>query len=1174
MTTRSTLVSLVNVGLVCLSVASFAETPVKAADQSSQPVQSRPAPTTLSANCVLSLSAMTGVTTEASGSAVMKTDLDKLVGQPADIASSAYQYRADRKADENPPESWLALMRYANQPLNKPLNASASAIKQALCSFLWEEIRPVQRLELTWAPDAKRRPAPEELNITTLDNRGTASSWWNNLDAAPKPVKPTVSTDGNTYVYDLQTATCGIVIGVGGSQIAADYAVPAVRVLVADPWKRMDVEIEWGFDQVTAEKDYSGRVETYDGMLANLRPLDGDALTTGTDAVSWRSLGKDSTRRGVKFSLLYMGTSRWRQVQPFTSRRDDVARTIVTMWAKAGNFSFLAADLENGPILAPEYGFFVRRLPEAAPVPAAAALNSRVPRVLMATKMDSIAGSKELLGWGSDQCPWFGGNPTDKPVSVQGITIPAKSLAMHPGSDCDVAAGWRSPIQGLVKVKASVAHGQSGSDGIAWWIVQETKTDRKNLTHGTTDGTGAQTIPVEADVQKLGEVAVEPGDMVSLVVGPKGTHFGDTTLIELVITEVGGRGRVWNLTQDVASTLHSGNPHADGQGNADVWRFYSEESAASPSIPSQPPLVLASQASSAREFIKELQARKLSTIRQQVRVHEEQSWEGAVHAMRGANLPPHPKPPAGSEPTMQVQVPSERLTAQWNLGAWHLVRHAQKNPKTGRLWFDDYPYGILGAETYMILAVLDLMGSHQAAADGFDQWVSLPMDPNSAGHHSWALHDRPNGLFSDGHGCLTHAEGPPSLGGQMDGVHAFGPGSIGWALTQHYWMTGDNAWLKASAARVKANAEWMLRQRRVVSGLVPGGDRLWCKGLQPALQVTPDSGGLWMQFYECEAYYWASVSRFAATLTVIDPEAGAKLTAEAEAYRQDLRAAVERSIALSPVVPVRDGTFHSVIPFACYVRGQSTGAWGWQRAGSGEHVGPLYWETVQSAAALISPAGLLSPNDVRVQGYLDVLEDRLLLENANVGKRNWFDAGWQYQGGLERTANMHLAGDDIPVFLRSFMNCYAVDILPNEGYIFNEHAIHGPPDKIFEEAAFLERFRNLLVMEDGASLWLARATPRVWLEQGKKISIRNAPTHFGTVDYEIVSDVDNGKIAATVKMPSRNTEEEVLLRLRHPRSAPIKGVLVNGKAWKDFDPAKEVVKLHDLKDTVSVEVQY
>ena len=116
----------------------------------------------------------------------------------------------------------------------------------------------------------------------------------------------------------------------------------------------------------------------------------------------------------------------------------------------------------------------------------------------------------------------------------------------------------------------------------------------------------------------------------------------------------------------------------------------------------------------------------------------------------------------------------------------------RKEPQdNGRLWFNDYPYGILAAETYMVLAVLDLMGSHKAAEDGFDQWVSLPMDPNSKGHHPWALPDRPNGLFSEGHGCLTHAVGPAGGGGHMDGVHAFGPGSIGWALIEHYRLTGD-----------------------------------------------------------------------------------------------------------------------------------------------------------------------------------------------------------------------------------------------------------------------------------------------------------------------------------------------------------------------------------------------
>jgi hypothetical protein len=206
-----------------------------------------------------------------------------------------------------------------------------------------------------------------------------------------------------------------------------------------------------------------------------------------------------------------------------------------------------------------------------------------------------------------------------------------------------------------------------------------------------------------------------------------------------------------------------------------------------------------------------------------------------------------------------------------------------------------------------------------------------------------------------------------------------------------------------------------------------------------------------------------------------------------------------------------------------------------------------------------------------------VLEDRLLSENPNVAQRckgDWFFAGWQYQSGLERTANMHLAGDDIPVFLRSFLNGYAVELLPKDGYIFNEHTVHGPPDKIFEEAAFLDRFRNLLVMEDGENLWLARGTPRAWLEQGQKISVTNAPTHFGAIAYEINSDVDHGKITATINIPSRTPAKEVWLRLRHPKSAPIKSVTVNGKDWKDFDSTKEVVKLHDLKGSVNIDIIY
>jgi hypothetical protein len=114
----------------------------------------------------------------------------------------------------------------------------------------------------------------------------------------------------------------------------------------------------------------------------------------------------------------------------------------------------------------------------------------------------------------------------------------------------------------------------------------------------------------------------------------------------------------------------------------------------------------------------------------------------------------------------------------------------------------------------------------------------------------------------------------------------------------------------------------------------------------------------------------------------------------------------------------------------------------------------------------------------------------------------------------------------------------------------------------------------MLVMEESESLWLARATPRVWMEQGKRISVKNAPTQFGTTAYEIVSDVDHSKITATVEMQSRNPPKSVLLRFRHPKASPIKSVEINGKDWKDFDGNKEVIRLEGLTGNVVVQANY
>ena len=204
----------------------------------------------LRASCLL-----TGIVLWLAGSALWTAaaagaDLDRLVGQPADIAPSAYCYRADRKAEDNPPESWLLLVQYAGLPFTKPVDRTAAAIRNALCGLLWEEVRPLRQVELSWPADAKNRPAPDELTLAYFDGTDdTAHTWWSPRyvrETAPPTLegyapgmwnwphvrhadKPKVSADGLTYIYTIPMDTWGVVVAGRGPKEARAFSVPTIR---------------------------------------------------------------------------------------------------------------------------------------------------------------------------------------------------------------------------------------------------------------------------------------------------------------------------------------------------------------------------------------------------------------------------------------------------------------------------------------------------------------------------------------------------------------------------------------------------------------------------------------------------------------------------------------------------------------------------------------------------------------------------------------------------------------------------------------------------------------------------------------------------------------------------------------------------------------------------------
>jgi hypothetical protein len=114
----------------------------------------------------------------------------------------------------------------------------------------------------------------------------------------------------------------------------------------------------------------------------------------------------------------------------------------------------------------------------------------------------------------------------------------------------------------------------------------------------------------------------------------------------------------------------------------------------------------------------------------------------------------------------------------------------------------------------------------------------------------------------------------------------------------------------------------------------------------------------------------------------------------------------------------------------------------------------------------------------------------------------------------------------------------------------------------------------MLVFEDplSSTLWLAKATPRAWLENSKRISVKNAPTRWGRVSYEILSQLDEGIVRAKISFP-KGLAAAAKLRLRLPKPHAIKSVQVDGKPWRAFDPQEETVSLPaEVAGSIDVEV--
>jgi hypothetical protein len=183
-------------------------------------------------------------------------------------------------------------------------------------------------------------------------------------------------------------------------------------------------------------------------------------------------------------------------------------------------------------------------------------------------KIVKASGYDFANGWGSGELPSLIANSSDQHVRIPGNLKP-HSVAVHPSPSLRVAIGWQSPISGVVRVAGRVqhAHPECGN-GVSWMLEVRRGAVRRRLAAGTAVG------PAEVKVGPVKDLTVQPGDLVSLSIGPRdGNHSCDLTAVDLTLAD---GGQEWNLAREVSPDVLAGNPHADLYGHRGVWHFFTE----------------------------------------------------------------------------------------------------------------------------------------------------------------------------------------------------------------------------------------------------------------------------------------------------------------------------------------------------------------------------------------------------------------------------------------------------------------------------------------------------------------------------------------------------------------------------------------------------------------------
>jgi hypothetical protein len=526
----------------------------------------------------------------------------------------------------------------------------------------------------------------------------------------------------------------------------------------------------------------------------------------------------------------------------------------------------------------------------------------------------------------------------------------------------------------------------------------------------------------------------------------------------------------------------------------------------------------------------------------------------------------------------RITTPETKLNQLLRAVIWHIGMSTAKDPVTGLYMVPaaSYDYQVYANEACFQVLLLDALGDHDTAADYLETFMRLQGSKSFPGMHTGMK----DAIF---HGARVNERYDYTAS-----TYGLDHPTVLWTLGEHYLYSRDKDWLLHAWPHMEKAIAWIQKQRETTRKSGLNGEKLPGFGLMPASSLEDNSD--WAQWFSTNSFAWAGYDRAATSLADIGHPKAVEMRRMADEYLKELREAILRAVSETPVTQMRDGTYSPNVPIEPTLRFRRFGP---QRADYYQRYGVQGVPMLRLAATrevlygpiILLNLGVFGVKEPIADWILDDWEDNVTLTSGlgmnvhgNTDDKYWFSQGGMvFQANLQNPILVYLKRHETQAAIRGVFNNFAACFYP-DAVAFTEE-FHtwshgsGPFYKIPDEAKFANRVRDMLVLEDGDTLYLAGGVPRRWLESKEGVRADRLATYFGDVSFYLRAGKEQGLVEATVQLPALRPARTAWLVARTP-GRKIESVTIDGQPWTQIDAAHEAIELPHATSTLEIRIRY